>query len=94
MLCYAGDGATNEGSFHEALNLASIWQLPVIYFIENNQYGMSSSIEQMVNIKKLSDRSESYGIEGITIDGNDLATVSETVSKAVSKARSGGADFD
>ncbi|MBO0472828.1 acetoin:2,6-dichlorophenolindophenol oxidoreductase subunit alpha [Enterococcus sp. DIV0840] len=90
VLCYAGDGATNEGSFHEALNLASIWQLPVIYFIENNQYGMSSSIEQMVNIKKLSDRSESYGIEGITIDGNDLAAVSETVSKAVSKARSGG----
>ncbi|MGX7148750.1 thiamine pyrophosphate-dependent dehydrogenase E1 component subunit alpha [Enterococcus ureasiticus] len=90
VLCYAGDGATNEGSFHEALNLASIWQLPVIYFIENNQYGMSSSIEQMVNIKKLSDRSKSYGIEGITIDGNDLAVVAETVSKAVSKARSGG----
>ncbi|MBO0424246.1 pyruvate dehydrogenase [Enterococcus plantarum] len=90
VLCYAGDGATNEGSFHEALNLASIWQLPVIYFIENNQYGMSSSIEQMVNIQKLSDRSKSYGIEGITIDGNDLSVVSETVSHAVAKARSGG----
>ena len=90
VLCYAGDGATNEGSFHEALNLASIWQLPVIYFIENNQYGMSSSIEQMVNIEKLSDRGKSYGIEGITIDGNDLSLVSETVSKAVSKARRGG----
>lgn len=90
VLCYAGDGATNEGSFHEALNLASIWQLPVIYFIENNQYGMSSSIEQMVNIPKLSDRSKSYGIEGITIDGNDLSVVSETVSQAVAKARSGG----
>lgn len=90
VLCYAGDGATNEGSFHEALNLASIWQLPVIYFIENNQYGMSSSIEQMVNIEKLSDRGKSYGIEGITIDGNNLSLVSETVSKAVSKARKGG----
>lgn len=89
VLCYAGDGATNEGSFHEALNLASIWQLPVIYFIENNQYGMSSSIEQMVNIDRLSDRSKSYGIEGVTIDGNDLATVSKTVSQAVNKARNG-----
>ncbi|WP_086313006.1 acetoin:2,6-dichlorophenolindophenol oxidoreductase subunit alpha [Enterococcus sp. 7F3_DIV0205] len=90
VLCYAGDGATNEGSFHEALNLASIWQLPVVYFIENNQYGMSSSIEQMVNIDKLSDRAKSYGIEGITIDGNDLVAVSKTVSQAVEKARNGG----
>lgn len=90
VLCYAGDGATNEGSFHEALNLASIWQLPVIYFIENNQYGMSSSIEQMVNIDKLSVRGESYGIEGITIDGNDVDLVTKTVEKAVSKARAGG----
>ncbi|OJG73040.1 hypothetical protein RV12_GL000817 [Enterococcus quebecensis] len=89
VLCYAGDGATNEGSFHEALNLASIWQLPVIYFIENNQYGMSSSIEQMVNIDKLSERGKSYGIEGITIDGNDLEAVTRTVHNAVEKARKG-----
>lgn len=89
VLCYAGDGATNEGSFHEALNLASIWQLPVIYFIENNQYGMSSSIEEMVNIEKLSDRGKSYGIEGLTIDGNDLSAVTRTVSQAVEKARNG-----
>ncbi|MDA9470248.1 thiamine pyrophosphate-dependent dehydrogenase E1 component subunit alpha [Enterococcus sp. 5H] len=89
VLCYAGDGATNEGSFHEALNLASIWKLPVIYFIENNQYGMSSSIEQMVNIEKLSDRGKSYGIEGVTIDGNDLNMVADTVAKAVAKARNG-----
>lgn len=90
VLCYAGDGATNEGSFHEALNLASIWQLPVIYFIENNQYGMSSAIDQMVNVEKLSDRAVSYGIEGITIDGNDLQVVADTVAKAAEKARSGG----
>lgn len=89
VLCYAGDGATNEGSFHEALNLASIWKLPVIYFIENNQYGMSSSIEQMVNIEKLSERGKSYGIEGVTIDGNDVNMVADTVAKAVSKARNG-----
>lgn len=87
VLCYAGDGATNEGSFHEALNLAAIWNLPVVYFIENNQYGMSSSIKEMVAIEKLSDRGSSYGIEGITIDGNDLELVSSTVSYAVEKAR-------
>lgn len=90
VLCYAGDGATNEGSFHEALNLASIWQLPVVYFIENNQYGMSSSIDKMINIQRLSDRGASYGIEGITIDGNDLDEVISSVSEAVSKARKGG----
>lgn len=87
VLCYAGDGATNEGSFHEALNLAAIWNLPVVYFIENNQYGMSSSIKEMVAIEKLSDRGSSYGIEGITIDGNNLELVSSTVSYAVEKAR-------
>ncbi|OEH81082.1 pyruvate dehydrogenase [Enterococcus rivorum] len=90
VLCYAGDGATNEGSFHEALNLASIWQLPVVYLIENNQYGMSSSIDKMVNIQRLSERGTSYGIEGVTIDGNDLDEVIMTVSQAVSKARNGG----
>ncbi|MBO0441723.1 thiamine pyrophosphate-dependent dehydrogenase E1 component subunit alpha [Candidatus Enterococcus ikei] len=89
VLCYAGDGATNEGSFHEALNLASIWQLPVVYFIENNQYGMSSSIEHMVNIDKLSERGKSYGIDGVTIDGNHLDAVTDAVAKAVEKARNG-----
>ncbi|MGC6768006.1 thiamine pyrophosphate-dependent dehydrogenase E1 component subunit alpha [Enterococcus sp. LJL51] len=89
VLCYAGDGATNEGSFHEALNLASIWNLPVIYLIENNQYGMSSSIKQMVNVDRLSARAESYGIEGLTINGNDLFEVSRTVKSAIEKARSG-----
>ncbi|WP_249274411.1 thiamine pyrophosphate-dependent dehydrogenase E1 component subunit alpha [Candidatus Enterococcus clewellii] len=90
VLCYAGDGATNEGSFHEALNLASIWQLPVVYLIENNQYGMSSAIERMINIDRLSERSKSYGIEGVTIDGNDLFEVNQAVGAAVEKARRGG----
>ncbi|MBL1230579.1 thiamine pyrophosphate-dependent dehydrogenase E1 component subunit alpha [Enterococcus sp. BWB1-3] len=90
VLCYGGDGATNEGSFHEALNLASIWALPVVYLIENNQYGMSSAIQQMVNVKKLSDRAESYGIEGLTIDGNDVFAVQRAVEISVEKARKGG----
>lgn len=90
VLCYAGDGATNEGSFHEALNLASIWQLPVVYLIENNQYGMSSAIDRMVNIERLSERGKSYGIEGVTIDGNDFFAVRQAVGSAVEKARKGG----
>ncbi|MEG0475241.1 MAG: thiamine pyrophosphate-dependent dehydrogenase E1 component subunit alpha [Carnobacterium sp.] len=90
VICYTGDGSTNEGSFHEALNLASIWQLPVIFFIENNQYGMSSSIEQMVNIPKLSKRAEGYGFEGKTIDGNNWLEVIDATAAAIEKARKGG----
>lgn len=90
VICYTGDGSTNEGSFHEALNLASIWQLPVIFFIENNQYGMSSSIKQMVNIPRLSKRAESYGFEGKTIDGNNWLEVIDATAAAIGKARSGG----
>lgn len=89
VLSFGGDGATNEGSFHEALNLASIWQLPVIFFIENNQYAMSSSIQEMVNIPQLSLRATSYGIPGVTIDGNDLVEVVNTTWHAVQRARAG-----
>jgi pyruvate dehydrogenase E1 component alpha subunit len=88
-LCYAGDGSTNEGSFHEALNMASIWKLPVIYFIENNMYGMSGPIKEMVNIENLSDRAKSYGIPGVTIDGNNLIEVINATYEAVERARKG-----
>src|SRR5690625_4282160 len=60
-VCFFGDGATNEGSFHEALNLASIWNLPIIFVCENNEYGMSSAITDMTNIRDLSVRANSYG---------------------------------
>lgn len=88
-LAYAGDGSTNEGSFHESLNMASIWDLPVIFFIENNQYGMSGSVEKMTRVDKLSDRAVAYGIKGITIDGNDLIEVINTTKDAVERARAG-----
>jgi pyruvate dehydrogenase E1 component alpha subunit len=88
-LSYGGDGSTNEGSFHEAVNLASIWDLPVVFFIENNKYGMSGSVEKMTNIQQLSERAKAYGIEGITIDGNNLIEVIETTYQAVEKARRG-----
>ncbi len=90
VICYSGDGATNEGSFHEAMNLASLWHLPVIYFVENNQYGMSTATADSMNIRHISQRSQSYGIEGITIDGNDLIEVINTTFRAIQKAQSGG----
>lgn len=88
-LCFFGDGATNEGSFHEALNMASIWQLPVVFICENNQYGMSSSVSDMTNVKQLSIRAKSYGIPGQTVDGNDLFEVMQATDTAVKRARAG-----
>jgi pyruvate dehydrogenase E1 component alpha subunit len=89
VMCFFGDGATNEGSFHENINLASVWKLPVIYFCENNIYGMSVSIEKSMNITDIAIRAKSYGIPGYTIDGNDAVEVYETVKKAAEYCRSG-----
>jgi pyruvate dehydrogenase E1 component alpha subunit len=88
-LCYAGDGSTNEGSFHESLNMASIWKLPVVFFIENNQYGMSGPIKDMINIKDISTRAVAYGMPGVTIDGNNILEVINTTAEAVERARKG-----
>jgi pyruvate dehydrogenase E1 component alpha subunit len=90
VLVFFGDGATNEGAFHESLNFAAIWNLPVIYFCENNQYAMSMAITRASKIDKLSDRAAAYGIPGVTVDGNDLLAVYETTRTAVERARSGG----
>lgn len=80
VLCFFGDGAVNEGSFHEALNLASLWNLPVLFLCENNQYGMSMASEKAVAGESISSRGKSYGIESIQIDGNDVEAVYESVS--------------
>jgi TPP-dependent pyruvate/acetoin dehydrogenase alpha subunit len=85
-----GDGATNEGGFHEALNLASVWKLPVVFVCENNQYGMSMPIRHAVNIEHLSARAAAYGMPGSTHDGNDVLEVFDAVSAAVERARAGG----
>ena len=87
---FFGDGATNEGTFHESVNLAAAWDLPIIFVIENNLYGISVDIRRVVKEQKLSLRAVGYGIEGITIDGNDVHLVYETAKKAVDKARNGG----
>lgn len=88
-LCFLGDGASNEGSFHEAINLASIWDLPVIFFCENNQYGMSGAVKEMMKIENIADRAPAYGIPGAVIDGNDIFEVMDVVAKAVVRARNG-----
>lgn len=88
-LCFFGDGASNEGSFHEALNLASIWNLPIVFICENNQYGMSGPVKDMVNVKDISERAQSYGFPGVTVDGNDIVEMMNTTHEAVENARSG-----
>lgn len=89
VLCYFGDGASNEGSFHEALNLASIWKLPVVFLCENNQYGMSGSVKEMTNIENIADRAGSYGIPGKVVDGTDTIEIMNTVYEAAENARQG-----
>lgn len=84
-----GDGATNEGAFHESLNMASIWKLPIIYLCENNQYAMSMSVERAFNIERISQRGCAYGIPGVTVDGNDVAAVYEAVKEAKARAQAG-----
>ncbi|QDX93803.1 thiamine pyrophosphate-dependent dehydrogenase E1 component subunit alpha [Brevibacillus laterosporus] len=88
-ISFFGDGASNEGSFHESVNMASIWKLPVIFFCENNQYGMSGPVTEMVNIENIADRSKAYGIPGVVVDGNDLFAVMNAVAEAAERARCG-----
>jgi pyruvate dehydrogenase E1 component alpha subunit len=89
-VCFMGDGAVNEGAFHEGVNMGAVWSLPVVYVIENNLYSASTPIFDMVKVKKLSDRAAGYGIPGVTIDGNDVLKVYDTAREAIERARSGG----
>ena len=89
VLCFFGDGAANEGSFHEALNLASIWKLPVIFYCENNLYGMSMSVNKHMNIKDIADRAASYGMPGYVVDGNDAATLYDKMLEITKYVREG-----
>jgi pyruvate dehydrogenase E1 component alpha subunit len=89
LLSYFGDGASNEGEFHESLNMASIWKLPVVFICDNNQYGMSMNVTRSMNVKHVSDRAASYAIPGVAVDGNDILAVYEATLKAGEHARSG-----
>ncbi len=84
-----GDGAANEGAFHEALNMASIWRLPIVFLCENNQYAMSMPVQQAFNIENISQRAAAYGLPGVTVDGNDVLAVYAAVSEAAARARRG-----
>jgi acetoin:2,6-dichlorophenolindophenol oxidoreductase subunit alpha len=88
-LCFFGDGSTNIGAFHEALNMASVWKLPAIFVCENNLYGEYSPLASTTPIENLVDRADSYGMPGVQIDGNDIHVVYATISEAVARARAG-----
>ncbi|PJF48003.1 MAG: thiamine pyrophosphate-dependent dehydrogenase E1 component subunit alpha [Chloroflexi bacterium] len=88
-LAFFGDGATNEGAFHEALNLAGLWRLPVVFFCENNQYGEGTPQHKQAPVTQLSKRAESYAMPGVTVDGNDVLAVYEATQQAVERARRG-----
>ncbi len=87
--CFFGDGASNTGSFHEGLNLAAIWKLPVVYICENNQYGEAMPVREFVSAHPISRRAVAYGLEEITVDGNDVEAVAEAAKKGVEQCRSG-----
>ena len=89
VVSFFGDGALNEGAFHEAANMAAIWKLPVIFVCENNKYGMSSSTAKAFALENLSDRAKGYGFPGVTIDGNDVVAVYEATQAAVNRAKAG-----
>ncbi len=87
--CFFGDGATNIGSFHEAVNIAAIWDLPVVFVCENNKYGASTAIEKATKVTRIADRAVAYGIPGHTVDGNDVEAVYEATLEAAAAARAG-----
>jgi acetoin:2,6-dichlorophenolindophenol oxidoreductase subunit alpha len=86
---FFGDGAVNEGAWHEGVNLAAVWDLPVVFLCENNRYGMSMSVQRAFRVENLAERAAGYGIPGVTVDGNDVDAVHAAVATAVDRARRG-----
>ena len=89
-LCFFGDGAVNQGTFHESLNMASVWKLPVIYLCENNGYAITTSVGRSHGQPHISKRADGYGIPGVVVDGQNVEAVFEACAAAVDRARSGG----
>ena len=86
-VCFFGDGASNRGTFHESLNMASIWKLPVVYVVENNMFGISNYQRDHMNVVDISERAAGYAIPGMTVDGNDVIAVYEASKEAIGRAR-------
>jgi pyruvate dehydrogenase E1 component alpha subunit len=88
-VCFLGDGASNQGTFHEGVNMASIWKLPVIFVVENNMYGISLSQTRSMRVQDIADRAAAYDIPGFVVDGNDVIAVYEAAGEAIQRARAG-----
>lgn len=88
-VCFFGDGASNQGTFHESVNMAATWKLPVVFLCENNRYGVSTEIHRIINTENIAIRAQAYGISGETVDGNNPTEVYEAVKKAIDYARDG-----
>jgi pyruvate dehydrogenase E1 component alpha subunit len=89
-VCFFGDGAANEGAWHEGLNVAAIWDLPVIYVCENNLYAASTPVSLTFKVENIADRAAAYGMPGVIVDGNDVLAVFEASRAAIARARAGG----
>lgn len=89
-LCFFGEGAINQGAFHEVANMAAIWKLPLVLLCENNQFAMSARVSEMTSVESLSRRAEAYGFPGCDVDGMDVLAVHAAVQQAVDRAREGG----
>jgi TPP-dependent pyruvate/acetoin dehydrogenase alpha subunit len=89
-LCFFGDGATSEGAFHEGMNLAAVWKLPVVFVCENNGYAVSTPAHAAVPVKDIADRAKAYDMPAIIVDGQDVDAVEAAVAEAVERARTGG----
>ena len=87
--CFFGDGASSEGAFHEGVNIAAIWNLPVVFVCENNLYGASTRIEKVTRLKNVADKAAAYGIRAETVFGNDVLSVYEAAKRAVEECRGG-----
>lgn len=87
---FFGEGAANEGAFHEALNMAAIWRLPVVFVCENNLYAASTPVSWAFKVENVADRATAYGLPGEIVDGNDVLAVYEAAGRAIERARSGG----
>ena len=89
VACFFGDGASNQGTFHEAVNLAAVWQLPVLFVCENNLYAMGTRQSRVMVVENIADRAAAYGIPGVVTDGNDVLAVYDAAQTAVERARRG-----
>lgn len=89
VACFFGDGASNQGTFHEGVNMAAIWKLPVLFVCENNLYAMGTRQSRVMLIEKISERAAAYGIPGVTVDGNDVLAIYEAAREAIERAKRG-----